>query len=131
MIYRYPTKHLYVMNSPQAHNVVTFVSYVDFELDMEVETTLKIRNLSTLIKCWKMSVFMLNLGLINMTPFCHIVQSSCILSLFLSQHSDFVVAFGFLNIQFTLVAFTWNKKRFFFSSLFNYWYCYCIHCSSI
>ena len=39
------------MNSPQAHNVVTFVSYVDFELDMEVETTLKIRNLSTLIKC--------------------------------------------------------------------------------
>ena len=46
-------------------NNVVFLRWinVDFELDMEVETTLKFqRYFSTLIKRWKMVVFMLNLG---------------------------------------------------------------------
>jgi hypothetical protein len=29
------------------------------------------------------------------------------------EHSDFIVVFVFLNIQFELVVFIWNKKRFF------------------
>ena len=41
-----------------------------------------------LFSCW-----------INMTPFFHIVHSSCILSLFsILEHSDFIVAFVFLKV---------------------------------